>query len=63
MQLGSGTFDLDPGLTYLGESRRMAWMLQSAATVRLGANSRDYRLGNSVRVRGRLLRVVVVWDD
>ena len=49
MQLGSGTFDLDPGLTYLGESRRLAWMLHSAATIRLGSNSRDYRLGNSVR--------------
>ncbi len=46
MQFGSGTVDLRPGLTYLGESRSLAWMLQTRGVVRLGSNSRDYTLGD-----------------
>jgi hypothetical protein len=50
MQLGSGTFDLEPGLTYLGESERFAWGAQVLGTVRLGYNENDYRLGNAYRL-------------
>ena len=51
MQLGSGTFDLEPGLTYLGESERFAWGAQVLGTVRLGYNNdHDYRLGNAYRI-------------
>lgn len=46
MQLGSGTLDLMPGLTYLGESGRWAWGAQTIETVRLGRNSSGYRFGN-----------------
>ena len=35
MQLGSGTYDLLPGITYLGQSNRLSWGLQYAAVVRL----------------------------
>jgi hypothetical protein len=46
MQLGSGTYDFLPGLTYIGGSSRWSWGGQAAATVRTGKNSREYRLGN-----------------
>jgi hypothetical protein len=50
MQLGSGTFDLLPGLSYLGESATFAWGAQALGTVRLGSNANDYRLGNAYRL-------------
>jgi hypothetical protein len=46
MQLGSGTFDALPGITYLGQGDRLSWGLQAMGTVRLGENHREYRLGN-----------------
>lgn len=46
MQLGSGTFDILSGLTYSGESRDWAWLVEGQATLRTGRNSRGYALGN-----------------
>ncbi len=46
MQLGSGTFDLYPGLTYIGQAKNWTWGVHSRGTLRLGKNDRDYRLGN-----------------
>jgi hypothetical protein len=48
--VGSGTWDLLPGLTYLGESESWAWGAQAMGTVRLGENDNDYRLGNRYRL-------------
>ena len=50
MQLGSGTYDLLPGLTYLGEANKISWGAQTLATVRLGRNENNYRFGNQYRV-------------
>jgi len=50
MQLGSGTWDLQPGVTYLGESELFSWGAQVLGTVRLGRNDRDYRLGDRYRL-------------
>ena len=50
MQLGSGTYDLHPGLSYLGESARWAWAADLRGIVRLGTNHHDYRLGNGWQV-------------
>jgi hypothetical protein len=50
MQPGSGTYELLPGLTYLGEARRWSWGAQGLARVRLGANDHDYRFGNQYRL-------------
>lgn len=49
MQLGSGTWDLLPGVTYLGQSDRLGWGAQMVGTFRLGTNSEGYRLGHGVR--------------
>ena len=56
MQLGSGTFDLLSGLAYLGESDNWAWDAQAMGTIRLGENSRDYRLGNRLRLTSSVSR-------
>ncbi|MEC4892090.1 MAG: transporter [Oscillatoria sp. PMC 1051.18] len=46
MQIGSGTFDLLPGITYLGQTDDWSWGTQLNTAIRLGQNSRDYSLGN-----------------
>jgi hypothetical protein len=46
MQFGSGTYDLLPGLTYLGDYGRWAWGAQTIETIRFGRNSSGYRFGN-----------------
>ncbi len=55
MQLGSGTVDLHPGITYLGQSEDWGWGAEAEATIRLGENSNDYTLGNRNRAS--------VWGD
>src|SRR6266513_1400383 len=54
MQLGSGTYDLRPGLTYLGESKKWAWGGQFLTTLRFGRNDNGYRLGNEYGLMGWL---------
>jgi hypothetical protein len=46
MQLGSGTFDVLPGLTLVGQDKSLSWGMQAAGTLRLGENGQDYTLGN-----------------
>lgn len=46
MQIGSGTFDLLPSVTYGGRSDFYSWGAQLSATLRLDENDRDYTLGN-----------------
>lgn len=47
MQLGSGTLDLMPGVTYTGHSDRFGWGSQYNARLHMGRNSHDYSLGDS----------------
>lgn len=46
MQLGSGSWEVMPGITFLGQAERWSWGAQGLATIRLGTNQRDYRLGH-----------------
>lgn len=50
MQLGSGTFDVKPGLTYLGEQNNWAWGAQALGTIRTGKNDNQYALGDALRL-------------
>lgn len=50
MQLGSGTFDLPVGVNYLGQEDKWSWGASANAKIRLGRNSRDYRLGHTAGV-------------
>ena len=49
MQHGSGTFDLRPGVTYLGESGQWAWGAQTLGTFRIGRNNHGYSFGDQYR--------------
>lgn len=46
MQLGSGTWDPILGFTYLGQSDKFSWGLQSKLKFRAGENEETYKLGN-----------------
>lgn len=48
MQLGSGTFDALPGLTYLYQKNGFTYSIQASSIVRLGYNKVGYKLGNEV---------------
>lgn len=49
MQLGSGTYDLEPGITYSGGDGKLGWGAQWLATIRLSENDEDYTLGDMQR--------------
>lgn len=51
MQLGSGTVDLLPGVTYTGTLNRLAWGAQYKGTFRTG-NDAGYSLGNKQNISG-----------
>lgn len=52
MQLGSGTYDFRPGVTWSKLNQGWSWGAQTTATIRLGGdNDRDYRLGNALDVQ------------
>ncbi len=48
MQLGSGTFDLLPGITYAAYQGRLAWGAQVTGALRLGENDEGYSFGNAL---------------
>ena len=50
MQLGSGTVDLMPGLTYAGGLYDASWGVQALGTIRLGDNNQGYALGDEYQV-------------
>jgi nitrous oxide reductase accessory protein NosL len=60
MQLGSGTVDLKPALTYntLSDDARWNWGGQASCTYHVGHNENGYSLGDSAKVTGWLQRAV-----
>ena len=50
MQLGSGTVDLLPGLTFTQKHSRYSWGSQIKATLRTGDNDNGYTLGDRYRL-------------
>jgi hypothetical protein len=46
MQIGSGTFSMLPGITYLGQALPWGWAADFHSRVRFGRNDNGYRLGN-----------------
>ena len=48
MQLGSGSFELLPGATYVGQTFDYSWGAQVLADFRLGKNDRHWRRGHAV---------------
>lgn len=60
MQLGSGTVDFLPGMSYAGLTRDWGWGAQALATIRTGKNDENYRLGD--RIDGSLW-ISRIWDN
>lgn len=56
MQLGSGSIDLLPGLTYNGFGDQFSWGAQLMLTLRSDYNDEEYRLGNRSQLSGWLAR-------
>jgi len=52
MQLGSGTYDLIPGITYADSTDKFGWGFQASYLLRLGENDNDYSLGDIAEVFG-----------
>ncbi len=52
MQNGTGTFDLLPTVSYLGQSHKLYYSFQINALVRLGHNMAGYRHGNEYSALG-----------
>jgi hypothetical protein len=50
MQLGSGTVDLRPKFTYLGQTDTLSWGAQGRGVFRVGRNREGYALGNEYGV-------------
>lgn len=48
MQLGSGTWDLKPGITYLGQCGNFSYGAQLLGTIRLDENDEGYTLGDDI---------------
>ena len=48
MQIGSGTYDLLPGITYTGFMNKIAWGAQVSGVVRMGKNDSEYAFGNKI---------------
>lgn len=46
MQLGSGTWDLEPGITWRGQNEKLGWGAQVKGTIRLGDNEQGYAYGD-----------------
>jgi hypothetical protein len=61
MQLGSGTYDFRPGLTYLGESKKWAWGAEALTALRFGRNENGYRFGNEYGLTTWLGYAVTDW--
>ena len=52
MQLGSGTVDLLPSITYGGEMGNTSWALQANATFHIARNKNDYSVGDAYQLTG-----------
>ena len=50
MQLGSGTFDFTPGLTYVQTFSDWSWGTQGKYTLRISDNDNGYTLGDKLAV-------------
>lgn len=61
MQLGSGTVDYRPSLTYKGYYEDWSWGAQASAVIRTYKNYHDYQLGNEFDATAWISRVLADW--
>lgn len=61
MQVGSGTFDILPALTYTKEFEIASFGIQANGNIRLGENENDYTLGNQFQLTSWGSYVLLPW--
>lgn len=61
MQIGTGTWDVSPGVTYLRQNGNISWGGQATATLRLGENDREYTWGNKGTALGWFAYKTTEW--
>ncbi|MEJ4089640.1 transporter [Galbibacter orientalis] len=61
MQIGSGTFDTNLGLTYLKQWERLSFGSQVKGVFRFGENDNEYRLGNEYSINNWVAMPVNQW--
>ena len=61
MQLGSGTFGVEPSVTWVGQRDAWSWGAQALGVVRFGTNAQGYRLGNRLDVNLWGARRLLPW--
>ncbi len=52
MQIGTGTYNLMPGITYVGQKYFFSWGGTTNANIKMGTNSEGYAWGNEYNVSG-----------
>lgn len=64
MQLGTGTYDLLPSLTYLNQpSDLWSWGAQANGRIHLGENNQGYSYGDSIGATSWVARNVTEWSS
>ena len=61
MQVGSGTFDTNLALTYLGQKEHFSWGSQLRGIFRFGTNERDFAFGNRYSLNNWLAYKTTEW--
>jgi hypothetical protein len=61
MQLGSGSYELLPGLTYNGSSEIYSWGAQGMGQIRLNENHAGYTLGDAYELTAWGVRELTSW--
>jgi hypothetical protein len=61
MQLGSGTFGVEPSVTWVGQRYAFSWGAQVLGLVRMGKSAQGYRLGNGLEVNLWGARKLFAW--
>lgn len=62
MQLGTGTWDLKPSLTWIGQSCDWSYGSQISAVIHMDENDNGYTLGDSVMLTGWVNRRINEWS-
>jgi hypothetical protein len=63
MQLGSGTWDFKPGITYLGQAQQLSWGAQLMGYIPIDDNDNGYSKGNSITATGWVARQLNDWSS
>ena len=64
MQLGTGTFDLLPSLTFVSQpTDHWSWGAQANGRVHLGENNQNYSLGDSIDATSWVARNITEWSS